>query len=123
MTMSSRNKKFHILLCGKKELMDRLRTVMAGSPEIHFQYTSSPRFLLGRALFNAPDAILFDSTCEPGTLHNTVKNIRSQFAGVSVFIIATSADPHEAVEMMKSGATSFFVFPHDLRKLDDKIKK
>ncbi|HEV8538469.1 MAG TPA: sigma 54-interacting transcriptional regulator, partial [Bacteroidota bacterium] len=121
--MSKIRNRFKILLCGKKELMDRLRTVVARSPEIHLQYASSPGFLPGRALFNAPDLVIIDSASDAEILREAVRKIHSQLADTSIFLISTSANHHQVVEMMKLGATDYFVFPNDNKKLNDQIRK
>src|SRR5438876_10614776 len=96
--------KFGILLCGKKELMDGSRTITMKTGEVHLQYSSSPNFLISRAMFHTPNLILIDTQCDRRLVAEVFSMLRSQFRDTPVHMISSSPNYHDAVHFMKLGA-------------------
>jgi DNA-binding NtrC family response regulator len=120
--MAIKNDQFRILMCGKKELMEFVRKMFVKSPDVHLQFISSPTFLMSRAIFSAPNVVLLDAAFDRNILQDVLERFHSEYANVSMFPIATSANHHDVVDLMKFGATGYYVFPHDYKKLNDHLK-
>jgi len=121
--MTEAKPRFNVLLCGRKELMDRVRKIVHGAEDVHLQFTSSPGFIMSRALFHAPNLVLIDAKFERPMLQDVFERFRSEFLNVSIFPIATSPKHEDVVEFMKLGASGCYAFPNDYRKLSDRIQQ
>ncbi len=114
--------KFGVLLCGKKELMEGARKLLMKTPDIHLQYTSSPKFVMSRAMFNAPNLLLIDTQCERQMLGDVLRMLNAQLKSVPVYMISSSPNYHDAVHFVKLGARGYFVLPRDAVALDGELK-
>ncbi|MBI1807038.1 MAG: sigma 54-interacting transcriptional regulator [Ignavibacteria bacterium] len=121
--MARINEKFKIMLCGKKDLMESLQKAIVKSREVHLQFTSSPAFLMGRAVFTTPDVVLLDAAIDRSLLQEVLESFRMHYSHVSLFPIATAAHHQDVVDLMKHGATGFYEFPNDYRKLNERLKQ
>ena len=121
--MTTARDKFGILLCGKKELMERVRKLIVASDEIHLQFASTPKFLTGRVMFRVPHIVLLDASFDRELLVEVLGTFRPQFPHVPVFAIATSADHRDVVELMKCGTTDYYRFPEDCKRLADDVRE
>lgn len=121
--MATTRERFKVLLCGRKELMDGVRKTILRSEDIHLQFTSAPHFMMSRAMFNVPDAVLIDASYDRTLLQDVLRTFRSHFENLALFPVATTPDHHHVVDLMKHGATGYFVIPKDLRRLGDQISQ
>ena len=119
--MKTSGKKFKVLLCGNKDLLLGRVKKMIEDSEIHFQYSSAPNFLIGRALFNTPDVILLDGDTPWSQLIGVVKELSHQLPRIHVYAIATSVNSQHIVELMNAGAKGFYHFPADYRRFRELI--
>jgi DNA-binding NtrC family response regulator len=120
-TVAEPKSKFNILLCGKKEMMEKVRKHITMAEGVHLQFASSPGFLAGRALFNTPKLVLVDVTTDNLTLRSSLKEFTSQFPDVPVLALAAEPDHGFAVELVKIGASAYFIFPEEHRKISDQV--
>lgn len=121
--MATSPEKFKILLCGKKELMEGVRKTIVRNDDVHLQFTSAPHFMMSRAMFNVPDAVLIDASYDRTLLQDVLRTFRSHFEHLALFPVSTTADHRQVVELMKYGATGYFLFPKDQRRMSDQIKQ
>lgn len=119
--MASKRERFTILLCGRKEMMADVRRLVTSAEDVHLQFASSPTFLVGRALFNVPRLVLIDVTKNTGVLRSSLKEFCSEIPDVPIIALAQDADHGFAVELVKLGVSSYFVFPDEHRKIKDQI--
>ncbi len=115
--------RFSILLCGEREIMGDVRRFIPASEEIHLQYSSSPRFLLGRAIFHPPDMVLLGVTKDTLLLRSALREFTAQFPRVPVFALTDRDNYAKAVELVKLGASEYFCLPADRRKMVDQIAR
>jgi DNA-binding NtrC family response regulator len=113
--------RFNILLCGKKEMMDAVRRFIPLAEDAHLQFASSPGFLAGRALFNVPRLVLIDVTRDNAQLRSALKEFCSEIRDVPIIALAKTPDHSFAVELVKLGVSSYFVFPEEHRKIMERV--
>lgn len=118
---TTRRKAFTILLCGKKELMARVRLLIPPSDQVHLQFASTPAFLVGRALFNPPDLVLLDVRADTLILRSAMKEFVEHNENAPVVAIADDPDHIVAVDLVKLGVSGYYVFPDDQRKIGEQI--
>lgn len=111
---------FRVLLCGRKEVMDRLQRVIP-LDGVHFQFASSPSFLVGRALFKTPHLVLMEVETDGIQLRSSLKEFCSQHPHIPILAIAGSPDHSLAVDLVKLGASAYFLFPDEQTKIADQI--
>ncbi|MEO8168513.1 MAG: hypothetical protein ABI623_09710, partial [bacterium] len=119
--MATKKERFTILLCGKKEMMADVRRLITPAEDMHLQFASSPGFLVGRALFNAPRLVMVDVTRDTQTLRSSIKEFTAEIPDVPVIAVATEPDHSFAVELVKMGVSAYFIFPEEHRKIRDQI--
>lgn len=119
--MITTTEQFKILIAGRKQLLERVRKMVITSDEIHLQFTSSPDFVMGRAVFQEPHVVLIDATFGRPVLENAFTKLRAQFKNVFICIVAVSPDHLDAGEFIKLGASGYYTFPDDYRKLSEEI--
>jgi DNA-binding NtrC family response regulator len=119
--MARAQEKFNILLCGKKEMMDKLRRLIPGSLQTHLRFASSPGFLVGRALFTPPHLVLVDVRVDKPLLRSALKEFIEQYPRIPTLAIAEESDHAYVVDLVKMGVQGYFLFPKDQRKISDQI--
>ncbi len=113
--------RFTILLCGRKEMMADVRRLITPAEDVHLQFASSPGFLVGRALFNAPRLVLIDVTRDNQTLRSSLKEFSSELPEVPIVALANEPDHSFAVDLVKMGVSAYFIFPDEHRKIRDQV--
>lgn len=119
--MKSRKDRFVILLSGKKEIMERVRRYIRPTNDMHMQFASSPHFLSGRAIFNAPDLVLLDVTHDTITMRSALTEFASQFPDIPILAMAQDPDHAFAVELVKLGVSAYFIVPDEQSKISQQI--
>ena len=119
--MKSRKDRFVILLSGKKEIMERVRRYIHPTDDMHMQFTSSPNFLSGRAIFNTPDLVLLDVTKDTITMRSALGEFSSQFPDIPILAMENDPDHAFAVELVKLGVSAYFIVPDEQRKISQQI--
>jgi DNA-binding NtrC family response regulator len=114
---------FKILLCARKELIGNVRKYLVEADEIHIQFTSSPRFLTSRAMFSPPSIVFIDASLDNGVIKDVVSEFRTQFPAIPFFMVATSANHREVVDLMSLGASGYYALPEDSRQLGEKTQQ
>ncbi|HUL43704.1 MAG TPA: sigma-54 dependent transcriptional regulator [Bacteroidota bacterium] len=114
--------KFKVLLCVKKEVADLVRPALVHGADLHVQFTSSPRFLMSRAIFAEPQLAVIDSSFEKTLLLDMLATFHLQFSNVTVYVVSSSANHRQAAEAMSLGASGYFGLPGDAKQLSDKVE-
>ncbi len=114
--------KFTILLCGKKEVMERVRRYIPLSQDIHLQFSSSPGFLAGRALFHSPRLVLLDAAREYLSCPPVLNEFTARHPDTAIVALAEKPDSNIAAAMRQTGAMGYFVFPDEHRKVSEQIR-
>jgi len=114
--------KFKILLCVKKEFSDLVRRGLLHGADFHIQFTSSPRFLMSRAIFAEPQLVVIDASFEKTLLLDMLATFRLQFSKAAVYIVSSSADHRQAADAMSLGASGYFGLPGDTDRLREHVK-
>ena len=120
--MSLRQEKFKVLLCGTRECMEIFKNKIVKSEDIHFQYSSSPNFVVSRALFNPPHVVILDTAFKYSHIRDLVTMFRSEFTDISVVMMSTSSNNSNVGKRIHDGATDVFDFPDDSEKLNCHIQ-
>jgi DNA-binding NtrC family response regulator len=113
--------KFNILLCGKKEMMEKLRRLIPESLQTHLRFASSPGFLVGRALFTPPHLVLVDVRVDKPMLRSALKEFIEQYPNTPTLAIAEESDHAYVVDLVKMGVQGYFLFPKDQKKISEQI--
>lgn len=109
------------MLCGKKEMMGKVRRLIPEDLGAHLQFSSTPTFLAGRALFTVPSLVLLDVNRDTMQLRDSVREFSEANADVPIIALTNAADHASAVELVKIGITSYFLLPEEHRKISDQI--
>lgn len=110
-----------MLLCGRRELIGKLRRLVDPEASVHLQFVSTPGFLVGRALFRMPRLVLIHVQADTLPLRSALKEFCSRFPDVPVLAIADTPDHGFAVDLVKLGVSAYFTFPEERRKINDQI--
>jgi DNA-binding NtrC family response regulator len=120
--MKTTHERFRVLLCVRRELIEDVRQVIVKGSDVHVQFTPSPRFLLSRAIFTAPDLVLIDASFDKVLLLDSLASFRLQFAGIPVYLVSSSASHREAADAMSFGANGYYALPGDERRMSEHIR-
>jgi len=120
--MKAEQEKFEVLLCSRKDLMERVRRLWEFPGKVHLQYVSSPSFVLGRAIFNAPDALIMEVGSQDDSLRTALHDFHSRFPGTFIIALDKVPDYHTAVEVVRTGAGAYFDYPKEERKLREQLR-
>ncbi|MFN0158624.1 MAG: sigma-54 dependent transcriptional regulator [Bacteroidota bacterium] len=101
--------------------MGKVRRLIPGEVGAHLQFSSTPTFLAGRALFHAPSLVLLDVNRDTMQLRESVREFASSYADVPIIALTNAADHASAVELTKIGITSYFLLPEERRKITEQI--
>jgi DNA-binding NtrC family response regulator len=121
--MAGKGEKFKILVCGKRQLVDQMRKIVGKSDDIHIQYTETVNFLLGRAMFDPPRAVVINGSWDRDTVTEVLGTLHAQYHDLAIQIIGSAFRSQEVVEFMKLGADGCYVIPEDYRKLSDRLNQ
>jgi DNA-binding NtrC family response regulator len=110
-----------ILLSGKKEIVARMRRHLEPEAAMHVKFVPSPSFLAGRALFKNPNLVLLDVTKDSAGLRAAIREFTSQFSDVPILAMSDTPDHSFAVDLVKLGASAYFIIPDEERKLSDHV--
>lgn len=113
--------KFKILLCLRKEFAENVRRMILADPNVHIQFTSSPRFLMSRAIFAAPDVVLIDTSFDKDLLTDMLANFRLLFPDVMMYLVSSTASHRDAVDAINLGASGYFALPIDSRHMNERV--
>ena len=119
--MASRKDKFSILLCGKKEIMERIRRFINPTVDMHLQFVSAAHFLAGRALFKVPNLVLLDVTQDSPTFRSALSEFTSQYPDIPILAMASNPDHAFAVDLVKLGVSAYFIVPDEKKKIADHV--
>jgi DNA-binding NtrC family response regulator len=117
----TKKQKFAVLLCGKKETMEKVRRLIVPSDELHLQFASAPGFLAGRALFHTPNLVLVEASTDTILLRSALKDFLQQSPDTPVLAIAAKPDHSFAVDLVKLGVAAYYVIPDEGRRISDQI--
>jgi DNA-binding NtrC family response regulator len=120
--MKTKHRKFKVLLCLKKDLIEFSRQAVIKGSDVHLQFTPSPRFLMSRAIFSAPNMVLIDASFDRMLLVDILATFRLQFSDIPVFLVSSSKNHQDAVDVMSLGASGYFALPGDARRLSERAK-
>jgi DNA-binding NtrC family response regulator len=113
--------RFRALLCVKKDFIESARQAIVKRSDVHFQITSSPRFMMSRAIFSPPNMVLMDASFDKVQLMDTLATFRLQFTDVPLYLLASSARHRDPVDTGSFGVKGCFVLPGDSGRMDEEI--
>lgn len=102
-------------------MMEDVRRLITPGEGSHLQFASSPTFLVGRALFSVPQLVLIDVTRDSIALRSSLKEFCTELPDIPIITLAREADHSFAVELVKLGASAYFVFPDEHGKIREQV--